>query len=357
MTYFRGEIYYVPGTVFLSFFAHILLKKSCPRSKIAYGPRTDFIIGIDREMPSAKQIEPPRLSIIIPHLNEPEDLARCLGALTAQRTDGAEYEIIVVDNGSAEPPRAVCAGFAGVRLEIEPIPGPGPARNRGASVATAPLLAFIDADCIAEPGWMQAILKFMDDPAIDFAGGDIRILSGQDRLTAIEAYESVYSYRAKLYVERHGFAATGNMTVRAEVFRAVGPFGGIGSMEDTEWGQRATRMGYRIGYIEDARVRTPSCKSFPELARRWDRHIAHEYRQFRSRKNPALIWTARSLAVAASPAAETIRILRSDRLERLRDRWSALTCLTRVRLYRAWRMLRLLLDQNAETLTASWNRK
>jgi cellulose synthase/poly-beta-1,6-N-acetylglucosamine synthase-like glycosyltransferase len=308
-------------------------------------------------MLSSKQIQPPRLSIIVPHLNEPEDLARCLDALTTQRTDGTEYEIIVVDNGSAEPPRAVCAGFAGVRLEIEPLPGPGPARNRGASVATAPLLAFIDADCIAEPSWIHAIVKFMDNPAIDFAGGDIKILSREDRLTAIEAYESVYSYRAQFYVERQGFAATGNMAVRTEVFRAVGPFGGIGSMEDTEWGQRATRMGYRIGYMVNACVSTPSCKSFAELVRRWDRHVAHEYRQFRNRKNPTLIWTARSLAVAVSPAAEAIHILRSDRLDRLRDRWSALTCLTCIRLYRAWRMLRLLIDQNTDTLIAGWNRK
>lgn len=310
-------------------------------------------------MQEASPARAARLSVVIPHLNEPRDLARCLDALAAQRADGVAFEIIVVDNGSREPPRAVCAAFPGVRLEIEPVPGPGPARNRGAAVAAAPLLAFIDADCIAEPGWVRAIAGFMDaNPAVDFAGGDIRVLS-QDagRLTAVEAYESIYSYRARLYVERHGFAATGNMAVRAAVFRAVGPFGGIASMEDTEWGQRATAAGYRIGYIEEARVRTPSCGSFPELARRWDRHVAHEFRQLGGRPLRTLTWAAGSLAVAVSPAAEIVRILKSDRLSGARNRWLALTCLARVRLYRAWRMLTLAFGQDAGRLTAGWNRQ
>jgi len=307
-------------------------------------------------MPTPAQA--PRLSVIIPHLNEPHDLARCLGALTAQRTDGTAFEIIVVDNGSRESPGAICASFPDVRLETQSIPGPGPARNRGATVANAPLLAFMDADCIPEPGWVRAIVKFMDDkPEVGFAGGDIRILSNHvGRLTSIEAYESIYSYRARLYVERYGFAATGNMAVRASVFHHVGPFGGIASMEDTEWGQRATGLGHRIGYIEAACVRTPSCKSFSELARRWDRHIAHEYRQLGDRPVRTLAWASSSVLVAASPVVEIIRILRSDRLGRSRNRFLAIACLTRVRLYRAWRMLTLALTRDVDALTVNWNR-
>lgn len=301
----------------------------------------------------------PQLSVVIPHLNEPQDLALCLEALVAQRADGVAMEIIVVDNGSREAPLGVCEPFPEVRLEIEHIPGPGPARNRGAAVAQAPLVAFVDADCVVQPGWARAIVHFMDShPEIDFAGGDIRILSGNEaHLTSIEAYESVYSYRARLYVERHGFAATGNMVVRVEVFRAVGPFGGIASMEDTEWGQRATRLGYRIGFVEGACVRTPSCKSFRELAGRWDRHVAHEYRQLGGRPLPTMVWAISSLIVAASPAAEIVRVFRSDRIARWRDRWLAMACLTRVRLYRARRMLALAFTRDADALTASWNRK
>lgn len=301
----------------------------------------------------------PRLSIVIPHLNEPEDLRRCLLSLEAQRNDGIPFEIIVADNGSTKRPEAVCAAFTDVRLETETIPGPGPARNKGAAAARAEMLAFIDADCVAEAGWVRAIVDFFDrHPETDFLGGDIRILpANPDRLTSIEAYESVYSYRAQRYVEEYGFAATGNMAVRAQVFQVAGPFGGIGSMEDTEWGQRATARGFRIAYLPQALVRTPSCKSFAELARRWDRHVAHEFRNVKESGKGLLRWMISGAIIAASPAGEAIRLMRTDRLSGLRERWAAFTCLTRVRLYRARRMFGLALHDNAAALVDSWNRE
>ncbi|GLS30392.1 Glycosyltransferase like family 2 [Mesorhizobium albiziae] len=300
----------------------------------------------------------PRLSVIIPHLNDAVELARCLDALHSQHGDDLSFEIIVVDNGSSELPTDVCATY-GARLEIEPIPGPGPARNRGARVATADLLAFIDADCVALPGWVRAIVEFFEqNKAVDFVGGDIDVLpENPARLTAVEAYESIFSYRARLYVERYGFAATGNMAVRADAFRAVGPFGGISTMEDTEWGQRATARGYRIAYLPGAKVLTTPCRSFAELCRRWDRHVAHEFRNVGRHPAKVLMWAAKSAAIAASPLAEVVRVLRSDRLESLPTRLRALSCLTRVRLYRAGRMIALLLRDNTSVMVGTWNRE
>mgnify|MGYP002529872914 CR=1 FL=1 len=107
----------------------------------------------------------PRLSIVIPHLNEPDSLQRCLAALNAQRNPNIPFEIIVVDNGSRIPPRAACAAVPGVRLERESIPGPGPARNRGAAVANADLLAFIDAFAPAGLDELGVAFKQVQPPA------------------------------------------------------------------------------------------------------------------------------------------------------------------------------------------------
>lgn len=303
-------------------------------------------------------VERPLVSVILPHLNEP-DLLICLHALDAQRVDGIPFEILVVDNGSRELPEAVIAQVPGSRLLRQPTPGPGPARNLGASEALAPVLAFIDADCVAAPNWISAIYRlFEDHPEIDFIGGDIRIRpENPARLTAVEAYENAYSYRARSYVEQHGFAATGNMAVRAEVFQAVGPFGGIGTMEDTEWGQRATGMGYQIAYLPEARVFTPSCRSFAELARRWDRHVAHEFGEVKDQPLGMARWLAKSLVMASSPALETIRVARSNRLEGWRERALALACVTRVRLYRARKMVGLAMRDNAAGMVDMWNRE
>ena len=304
-------------------------------------------------------VQLPRVSVIIPHLNEPDDLRLCLQSLDAQRDDDLAFEIIVVDNGSRDMPDLAAAAVPGVRLLCETIPGPGPARNLGAAMAAAPILAFIDADCIAAKGWLAAIVRGFDEhPEVDFVGGDIRIRpAAVDRLTAVEAYENIYSYRTRLYVEQHGFAATGNMAVRSEVFRSVGPFGGIGTMEDTEWGQRATSMGYTIAYLPNARVYTPSCTSFAELARRWDRHVAHEFREIRDTKWGKLRWLAKSAAMAASPPLELLRICKSDRVTNWRERLLALGCVSRVRFHRARRMVQLVRHDNAAGMVDMWNRE
>mgnify|MGYP001283812766 CR=1 FL=1 len=302
--------------------------------------------------------EKPRASVILPHLNEP-DLLACLRSLDHQRADGIPFEIVVVDNGSKELPTAAVAQVPGVRLLSQPIPGPGPARNLGAAEAEAPLLLFIDADCLAMPHWLSRIVQHFDaNPHIDIIGGDIRILPAEaSRLTAIEAYESVYSYRARYYVEHYGFAATGNMAVRTQVFRKVGPFGGIGTMEDTAWGQRATGMGHRIAFVAGACVHTPSCRSFAELARRWDRHVAHEFEELDKTPVATARWLAKSMTMVLSPALEIIPILRSDRLRGPRERFLAFLCLARVRFYRAQRMIGLLWHDNASSMVDLWNRE
>ena len=209
--------------------------------------------------------------------HELQDLRRCLGALGSQGTD-ENFEIIVVDNGSREVPEEICSS---VRLEREPIPGPGPARNRGAEVARAEILAFIDADCIADCGWIQGIVEFFDaHPHLHCLAGDIRIAPASSGAPSkIDAYERIFSYQVQRYVKRDHFAATGNMAVRKKVFDAVGPFGGIAIREDNDWGRRARAMGFCIAYVPKVRVLTPACTSFAELAHRWDRLVAHEYEE------------------------------------------------------------------------------
>jgi cellulose synthase/poly-beta-1,6-N-acetylglucosamine synthase-like glycosyltransferase len=302
----------------------------------------------------------PQLTVIIPHLNEPRDnLRRCLVALDEQRAPHLAIQIIVVDNGSVVVPHEACGSIPGVQLEHEAIPGPGPARNRGAAMARSDLIAFVDADCIVEAGWAQAVVHTMDShQEVDVIGGEIGILMADPtRPSAIEAYESIYSYRARLYVERHGYAATGNMAVRTSVFRHVGGFGGIGTMEDTAWGQRATALCYRTVFLPEAKVLTPSCSSFAELTRRWERHIAHQYGEAKLGRRDRLRWLATSLAVAASPVFESVRVLSSSKISGVRSRILAISCLMRVRLYRARLMLNLARKPPARAVVEGWNRE
>ncbi len=299
------------------------------------------------------------ISIIIPHLNQPEALDRGLMALINQTGYSSPYEIIVVDNGSRKLPNDICARHPKVTLLSQPVPGPGPARNLGVASARGDILAFIDADCVADPNWLATIDRhFTEAPDATVLGGDVRILHQDPRRpTLLEAYESVFAFRMKKYIQEKGFTGGGNLAVRAWVFRKVGPFLGINIAEDTEWGQRASAMGYRVRYEPDMIVYHPARRTFAELTEKWDRHISHDLREIQSTPRWRLRWSLRALAVLVSPLAEVPRILVSDRLKGPRARLLAMTGVTRIRLYRASAMLAAGIGSgSAAQAAARWNR-
>jgi len=102
----------------------------------------------------------PSVSVIVPTYNRPRQLARCLEALSAARDE--TFEVIVIDDGSPEPMEAITHAFAD-RLDITCLrqknTGPAGARNAGARVARAPILAFTDDDCRPEPDWLNKITE------------------------------------------------------------------------------------------------------------------------------------------------------------------------------------------------------
>jgi len=285
-------------------------------------------------------------------------LQRCLQALAAERdASKIEFVVTVVDNGSHEMPRAVCDAFPFVTLMSEAETGPGPARSRGAFAAQSDLLAFIDADCVARPGWITRIITyFRDHPEVGVIGGDVRIAyENPDHITPTEAYESVYGYRMKLYVERDNYTATCNMAVRRPVFAQVGAFGGISIAEDVDWGRRATLQGVRIDYVPDMVIETPARGSFEELARKWDRHIGHDYADVGTGADRAR-WFAKAVALTLSPLKEIPKILSSRRLSTLPERGRAFRMLARIRVYRARRMISLLAGAGPSSM-AAWRKQ
>lgn len=295
----------------------------------------------------------PAISVVIPHLNQPEHLRRSLASLAAQAGAPAA-EIIVVDNGSRKLPEDVCAEF-GARLLAEPTPGPGPARNRGVAEAKAPLLAFIDADCIADPGWLAAIARRFEAPATKILGGDVRIWREGGRATMLECYESIYAYRMDLYIRKQGFTGTGNLAVRREVLEDVGPFAGIGVAEDRDWGRRAGRKGYRIVYAPDMKAFHPARTDFSELFLKWSRQVGHDWSEVRGAPGKAK-WLLKALALLVSPLAEGPKVLATDRVSGARERTLAWAALWRIRWFRAWLMLRVLGGADAAALSGAWNR-
>lgn len=120
------------------------------------------------------------LAVIIPTLRRPEGLERAICSVFAQ-TGVADRlaAIVVVDNdpqGSAAQLVEQLASGAPVRLIYRHAsrPGVATARNAGLAATDAPLIAFLDDDEAASPGWLAALLAAQTSTGADVVFGPIR---------------------------------------------------------------------------------------------------------------------------------------------------------------------------------------
>lgn len=108
-----------------------------------------------------RQSEPCRVkvSVIVPAYRSGHVLASCLRSLEHQ-TAFSGVEVIVVESGGGSPSLDVIRQFPWARWYFLPERAfPGEARNFGASQSRGAILAFTDADCVADPGWIREILS------------------------------------------------------------------------------------------------------------------------------------------------------------------------------------------------------
>jgi len=114
------------------------------------GNRWDLLDGL-------RPTPPPAVSVIVVHFRQQAELDRTLAALHRQTHPADRTEIIVVDDGSPEPPtvpdtvRLLRQADEGFRLAA--------ARNLGASAATGDVLCFLDADTTPEPDYLTRMAR------------------------------------------------------------------------------------------------------------------------------------------------------------------------------------------------------
>ncbi|MEM6393904.1 MAG: glycosyltransferase family A protein [Planctomycetota bacterium] len=195
-----------------------------------------------------------QVSVIIPVWNDPAGLAICLKALAGQDWPSERMEVLVVDNGSDRLPDEVVGAYPWARLLEESEAGSYAARNRALVEAEGGVVAFTDADCVPEPGWLSAGVARLEAEGPDAViGGAIRMFCRDaDRPTSVELLELAVGLPQQQYVEASGFAATANLVTWRSVMDRVGGFdASIKSGGDREWGARAAAAGCRLVYAED----------------------------------------------------------------------------------------------------------
>lgn len=107
----------------------------------------------------------PTISYIIPSYNELGYIEACLKSIYQQHIDNDTYEVIVVDNGSKDGTSEL-ASTLGAHVIVNNRRGAAASRNLGANHAQGSLLAFIDADCIVAPNWINVLIAHFSSPHI-----------------------------------------------------------------------------------------------------------------------------------------------------------------------------------------------
>lgn len=96
----------------------------------------------------------PLVSVVVPCYNGARTIRGALGSLMAQDLP-SPYEVIVVDSSSDGTHVIVRDEFPSVQLIRRETRTPvGAARNLGVGQAQGDIIAFFDADCVADPGWL-----------------------------------------------------------------------------------------------------------------------------------------------------------------------------------------------------------
>ena len=275
---------------------------------------------------------PKDFAIVIPHYQDQVRLTRCLDALAAQM-DSLE-QVIVVDNASPQRPEV----REGVRLVIEPKKGAAEARNRGVAETTAHHIFFLDCDCVPDPDWVKTAQEVVG--RADVIGGTISVF---DETTpprsGAEAFETVFAFDNKGYIERKGFSVTANLLTTRPVLDSVGGFR-AGMSEDLDWCLRAGAAGFRLAHEDRLRVAHPTRSDWAALRRKWLRLTQEAWGLAQETPMARVKWAGRALAMPLSALAHVPKVLRHPGLAGWRERFAGLGTLFRLRIMRMAWMLR-----------------
>lgn len=266
-----------------------------------------------------------KFSIVVATRNRRGLLERVAEALLGQSLSRADYELILVDDGSTDGTEQLGQELArrhGVRYVRQDNRGAAAARNAGIDAASADVVAFTDDDCLVPADWLARLADgYRRHPEVAGVGGGI--VPAPDALAsrAVARHEHLVTrevYGAADDEVLGGFdcpaGGTNNMSYRREVLAAVGGFDeGFPPRvwgEDADLKRRITDRGATLLYVPVVVVhlRDYSLRGFVRQSVERGRGEAH----FRLKHEGRRGWASQLGRLARGSAALATAAFRSD---------------------------------------------
>jgi glycosyltransferase involved in cell wall biosynthesis len=193
------------------------------------------------------------IAVVVPCRGHAEQVSACLESLVRQEI-AAAYEIILVDSAADPAVATVAAAFPSVRLvRSDAGLSPGLARNLGAAASRAPLLAFIDADCIADPAWLAGALAALERSAGAVGGAVLDALPWHPIAVADNLLQ-FYDLSPRRRAGPASYFPACNFAIRRSLFDALGGFPSVPLGEDVLL-SRAVAREHGLEFVPGMRVR------------------------------------------------------------------------------------------------------
>jgi len=202
---------------------------------------------------------PRPFSVVVPTLDRPAALRRCLEGFT--RLEYPSWELIVVNDGGT-------CSFSDIdddlrdRLPLTLVDaehrGPAAARNTGARAAGGTHLAFTDDDCIPHPDWLREMDRgFTETGAVALGGGCLNHHPGNVPAATWQIYLDFLREYFTDASGNHLMLPSNNVAYAREAFWSVGGFDEafpLAAAEDLDLSYRIVEHGHRQRYFEPALV-------------------------------------------------------------------------------------------------------
>ncbi|MDB5036653.1 MAG: glycosyl transferase [Bacteriovoracaceae bacterium] len=205
------------------------------------------------------------VTVIIPAYNEEKVIDECLASLVTQSVKN--FKAIIIDDASTDATVRKIKEFSQkfpdlIELRQYGKVGPGKARNIAAREVSSEFIAFMDADCIATPRWLEELLKGFTDPSVGSVGGP-HIAPLQS--SSFQLYVEDFFIRSSLVVDFYKPKKNEiievphnplcNVAYRRGVFQAAKGFReDLFPGEDTEIDFKVLDLQYKIFYNPQALV-------------------------------------------------------------------------------------------------------
>jgi len=200
------------------------------------------------------------LSFIIPVYNRPEEIKELLISFENQDYRG-DYEILIVEDGSATTSEKIVKGFKNLPLRyfFKANTGPGPSRNYGMERAVGDYFIILDSDCILPPNYISAIAQDLKKEPVDFFGGPDAAHEDFNSLQkainySMTAMLTTGGIRGKKKAAGKFQPRSFNMGISKQAFLASGGFGKIHPGEDPDLSLRLWKMGFKSRFMANAYV-------------------------------------------------------------------------------------------------------